>query len=114
MFDIGSIELLLVFVIMLLVVGPKRLPELAYMLGSLIANIRQFINKLKHETEMDKHIHNFKKQTGLDEYDHSLSAQSITQPLNREVQRAKQALLGQPVPPSQPSSHESSSSNRSR
>ena len=41
MFHLGSGELLLIFLIALLIFGPKRLPELGKALGQFIANLKK-------------------------------------------------------------------------
>jgi Tat protein translocase TatB subunit len=40
-FNIGTAELLLIFVIALIVVGPRRLPEIAQGLGKIMRDLRQ-------------------------------------------------------------------------
>ena len=40
-FNIGTAELLLIFVIALIVVGPRRLPEIAQGLGKIVSDIRK-------------------------------------------------------------------------
>lgn len=40
-FNIGTAELLLIFVIALIVVGPRRLPEIAQSLGKIMRDLRQ-------------------------------------------------------------------------
>ena len=40
-FNIGTAELLLIFVIALIVVGPRRLPEIAQNLGKIVRDIRK-------------------------------------------------------------------------
>jgi len=40
-FNIGTAELLLIFAIALIVVGPRRLPEIAQGLGKIMRDLRQ-------------------------------------------------------------------------
>ena len=40
-FNIGTAELLLVFVIALIVVGPRRLPEIAKSFGKIVSDVRK-------------------------------------------------------------------------
>lgn len=40
-FNIGTAELLLIFVIALIVVGPRRLPEIAQSLGKIVSDLRK-------------------------------------------------------------------------
>jgi Tat protein translocase TatB subunit len=49
MFGIGMTELLVIFVIALLVLGPKRLPEVARSLGRGLAEFRRASNDLRRE-----------------------------------------------------------------
>lgn len=49
MFGIGMTELLVIFVIALLVLGPKRLPEMARSLGKAMAEFRRASSELRRE-----------------------------------------------------------------
>jgi len=49
MFGIGMTELLVVFVIGLLVLGPKRLPSLARSLGRSLAEFRRASNDIRRD-----------------------------------------------------------------
>jgi sec-independent protein translocase protein TatB len=49
MFGIGMTELMVIFVIGLLVLGPKRLPELARSLGKSLAEFRRASTELRRE-----------------------------------------------------------------
>lgn len=51
MFGIGMPELLLILAIALIVVGPKKLPELAKALGRGIAEFKKATNELKESLE---------------------------------------------------------------
>lgn len=55
MFDLGFQELIVIFLVALLVFGPKKLPELGKTLGKWIIEIRKGIHNVKEqvETEMD-------------------------------------------------------------
>lgn len=54
MFDIGFQELVIIFVVALLVFGPKKLPELARTLGKWMAEIKRgvYIAKSQIENEL--------------------------------------------------------------
>lgn len=49
MFGIGMPELLLILAVALIVLGPKRLPEIARTLGKGLAEFRRTTNELKEE-----------------------------------------------------------------
>ncbi|HEB96489.1 MAG TPA: twin-arginine translocase subunit TatB [Sedimenticola thiotaurini] len=54
MFDIGFWELMLIGLVALLVVGPERLPKLAYTAGKWLGKGRSMLNAVK--SEIDKEI----------------------------------------------------------
>lgn len=56
MFDIGFWELMVVGVVVLLAVGPERLPDLARDTGLWVGKIRRFINHTKREIESELRI----------------------------------------------------------
>lgn len=51
MFDIGTQELIIIFVVALLVFGPKRLPELARTLGKGVRELKSAMQGLKDNIE---------------------------------------------------------------
>lgn len=59
MFDLGFQELIVIFIVALLVFGPKRLPELGYTLGKTINEIKKAFQGAK--SEMEKEIHEVKE-----------------------------------------------------
>ena len=56
MFDIGFTELLLVFVVTLLVVGPEKLPGVARKMGRFFGQIKRTFNQVKHDVEQELEI----------------------------------------------------------
>lgn len=58
MFGIGMPELLLILAVALVVIGPKKLPDLAKSLGKALGEFKRATNDLKQSIEKD---------TGLDE-----------------------------------------------
>lgn len=56
MFDIGFSELLLVFVVTLLVVGPEKLPTVAQKMGRFFGQIKRTFNQVKHDVEQELEI----------------------------------------------------------
>lgn len=55
MFDIGIQELIVIFIVALIVVGPKKLPELGRTLGKGLAEIKRAMSTVKDQ--MDAEIH---------------------------------------------------------
>ena len=74
MFGIGMPELLLILAVALIVLGPKKLPEIAKSLGKAMGEFKRATNDLKQTIE---------QETGLDEVRESL----------RETQRDLQRSL---------------------
>jgi sec-independent protein translocase protein TatB len=56
MFDIGFTELLLIFVVTLLVVGPEKLPGVAKKMGRFFGQIKRTFNQVKHDVEQELEI----------------------------------------------------------
>ena len=53
MFDIGFLELALLFVVGLVVLGPERLPRVAKTIGGYLRKARQTWSTLRHEIEQE-------------------------------------------------------------
>lgn len=53
MFDAGFAELILIFVIGLLILGPERLPRVAAQLGRWVARARRTANQLRYQLERE-------------------------------------------------------------
>jgi Tat protein translocase TatB subunit len=56
MFDIGFQELLIIFVVALLVFGPKKLPELAKTMGKWVAEIKKGVQIAKSQIEQEINV----------------------------------------------------------
>jgi Tat protein translocase TatB subunit len=65
MFGIGTPELLVILVIALLVLGPKRLPEVAKMLGKGLAELRRATSGLSEEMHNARIMLEQETQTAL-------------------------------------------------
>lgn len=61
MFDIGFQELVIIFVVALLVFGPKRLPEVSRTLGKWIGELRKGIYDAR--MQMDSEFEDVRKST---------------------------------------------------
>ena len=62
MFDIGFTELMVIFVVALLVVGPERLPAVARKIGMYIGKMRRSFQSIKDEVEQELEIDAVKAQ----------------------------------------------------
>ncbi|OGI48952.1 MAG: twin arginine-targeting protein translocase TatB [Candidatus Muproteobacteria bacterium RBG_16_65_34] len=61
MFDVGLSELLLIAVVALIVLGPKRLPEVARAAGRWLARIRRFVADVKQDFDREMHDEELKE-----------------------------------------------------
>jgi Tat protein translocase TatB subunit len=61
MFGIGMPEMLLIFAIALIVIGPKKLPDLAKSLGRAFAEFKRATSELKESFEIDPELKDIKK-----------------------------------------------------
>jgi Tat protein translocase TatB subunit len=60
MFGIGMPEMLLILAIALIVIGPKKLPDLAKSLGRAFAEFKRATSELKDSFEMDSELKDIK------------------------------------------------------
>jgi TatA/E family protein of Tat protein translocase len=64
MFDLGIQELIVIFIVALLVFGPKKLPELGRTLGKGIAELKRAMQGVKEQ--MDAELHDIKQPVSLE------------------------------------------------
>ncbi len=83
MFGIGMPELLLILAVALIVIGPKKLPDLAKSLGRAMGEFKRATNDLKQSIE---------QETGLDEVRQSMS--EVKQDLRRSFDDIDTRPLG--------------------
>ncbi len=62
MFNIGLPELIIIFAIILIVLGPKRLPEFTRSVGRLIGDLKRSADDIK--SELTREIINAKEEAG--------------------------------------------------
>jgi Tat protein translocase TatB subunit len=60
MFGIGMPEMLLILAIALIVIGPKKLPDLAKSLGRALAEFKRATSELKESFEIDSELKDIK------------------------------------------------------
>lgn len=64
MFDLGIQELIVIFIVALLVFGPKKLPELGRTLGKGVAELKRAMHGVKEQ--MDAELHDIKQPISLE------------------------------------------------
>lgn len=67
MFDVGSLELFVIMIIALMVIGPKRMPEVARKIGQFLGKSKRFINSMKEDSEFSSAIKEMKESINLEE-----------------------------------------------
>jgi len=97
MFGIGPWEFVVILVIALLVVGPKRLPELMRDLGKILAQVRNATDDLRHELKLDEELNHI-QNTVRELQDVSTTAM---QKLMKEVEEETQAQAAPAAAPSE-------------
>lgn len=80
--NVGGSELLLIMVLVLLVFGPKQLPEVAKTLGKTLKGVRKAADELRQEVGMDE-------------------ALKETRQLGNDLARSVKASIDQPLPSAQ-------------
>ena len=81
MFGIGFPELIVIMVIALIVVGPKKLPDLAKALGKGMAEFRKATHEIKESLDIDEDFHEIKRDLA----DSMTTYGSEEEPLYEEV-----------------------------
>lgn len=92
MFDIGFFELLVIAVLGLLVIGPKRLPEVVRTVSLWVGRIRRSFNSVKRGIE---------NEFQLDEVRRQLHNEEIMRQLNESKREIEQAVSA-----AEPSDHD--------
>ena len=85
MFDIGFGELLLVAVISLLVIGPKRMPEAVRTTALWVGRIRRTVTRAYREIE---------KEVGMDDIKRQLHNEEIMRQFNEQQRKLQRDILG--------------------
>jgi len=92
MFDIGFFEIIVIAVVILIVLGPERLPEAAKKMAFFIRKIRSWVYSIKAESEAKREFTDFKtdmKQFGGDVMHDLGSDKNLKAEQEKEVKAAK-------------------------
>ena len=65
MFDFGIWEIAIIFVITLIVVGPKKMPALARKAGLYVGKFRKFVSKIKNDINSEIEAEELKEQLSV-------------------------------------------------
>lgn len=84
MFDIGFWELVIIGLVALVVVGPERLPKLAYTAGKWLGKGRAMIHSIK--AEIDREIHAEELKRIVEEQ------KKLTNPLEEIIEETEETL----------------------
>jgi sec-independent protein translocase protein TatA len=76
--SIGMPELIIIFVIALIIFGPRKLPELGRSLGKSLAEFKRASNELK--STLEEEIRLEEQRSVLDEKKAAAAAQTVTAP----------------------------------
>jgi Tat protein translocase TatB subunit len=111
MFGIGMPELILIAVVALIVLGPKKLPDLAKSLGRAVREFRKATSELKETLQVDDELSEVKKAFSEFQSDVNQTIQSETK---TEAPSAGQAPPAVEAPPATaaPASAEPSSAHK--
>jgi TatA/E family protein of Tat protein translocase len=73
MFGIGMPELILILAIALIVIGPKKLPDVARALGRAMGEFKKATRELKESMEVEEDLRDLKNvKTAFDELNHKI------------------------------------------
>lgn len=99
MFGMGMPEILLILAIALIVIGPKKLPDLAKSLGRALIEFKRATNELKSSLEVDTDVLDVKKT--FKDMDQELKKPVDVTPakIRSEAEAAKKAPLAADEPP---------------
>jgi len=113
MFDIGFPELLIVGLVLLLVVGPERLPEVLRTVGRVMGSARRSFDTLRSELEREvgadeirRELHNARIMEDAKRLQEDLKGaesalKSFGQSTRAELTAAEDALRGEVAPPAE-------------
>jgi len=68
--DISGGELLVIVIAFLIIVGPKKIPEVARIIGKIISEAKNAASGLKNEIDLDKNSFDFHDNTSENTEEH--------------------------------------------
>ena len=95
MFGVDFSELVVIFVVALLVVGPERLPKVARTLGLLWGRAQRYVNGVKADIARDMAAEEFRQlqqRIQQEVRDAEQAANQITQAVDQQVQQINSAV----------------------
>ena len=101
--SLGVPELLLIFAVILIVFGPRRIPEIGRMLGKAMGEFRKATDDLKNTIEREVRIEELKKITpSLDEFTAPFESISRTAPGSLQADESTSLPVDESTSSSQP------------
>lgn len=101
MFDIGFLELIVIFIVALLVLGPERLPKAARTAGHWVGRARRMVTNFTSELDRQMELEELKEK--LRQHGGSLDIESDVRKIHSTVTDAlKEAQEFEPLPRAEP------------
>ena len=119
--NLGMPEMIFILLLALVVVGPKKLPEIARQLGKYLAEFKRASNEFKHQIEAEMLNIELQERASKQQEDPKVLPpeepwERLMRPLADTVSRTRQELVSvatsNPEPPSAPAEQPSASANR--
>lgn len=104
MFGIGMPELILIAVVALIVLGPKKLPDLAQSLGRAVREFRKATSELKESLQVDSGVGEVKK--AFDEFQSDVNTAIRPDAKPAEKEERERPVAGADKPAEGPSADE--------
>ncbi len=95
MFDIGFSEIVVIMVVALVVIGPKRLPTVARSMGKWWGRMQQYVNRIKMDvtTSMElEELRELERKVKAETEALERSVQQTGKDLNQEVRQVEKEL----------------------
>ena len=92
MFDFGFSELIVIGVVMLVVVGPERLPKVARTAGHLLGRVQRYVSDVKSDIQREMQLEELKKlQEQVKQQAHELESSVRSNAASLESQMSQTA-----------------------